>query len=117
MSSQGAGLIGPVAAGFIIKSFGVGHLFLILGSIIIIGVLMLLKVESVLVKRLQSKSIIDDLKEGFRFVKNDKPIRTILWTVLVTEGLGFSTWSMFPVVAISLLGGDAVTLGLLGAFR
>lgn len=117
LSSQGAGLIGPVGAGFIIKSFGAGYLFLILGFIILIGVLMLLKVESVLVKRLQSKSIIDDLKEGFRFVRNDKPIRTILWTVLVTEGLGFSTWSMFPVVAISLLGGDAVTLGLLGTFR
>ena len=117
LTSQGAGLIGPISAGFIIKSFGVGHLFLILGLIIIIGVLPLFKVKSVPIKSRVAQSLTQDFREALRFVKNDTSLRTILWTVLVTESLGYSTWSMFPVVAVRLLGGDAVTLGLLGTFR
>ncbi len=117
LTSQGAGLIGPISAGFIIKSFGVGYLFLILSLIIIIGVLPLFRVKSIPIKIRAAQSLTQDFREALKFVKNDTSLRTILWTVLVTESLGYSTWSMFPVVAVSLLGGDAVTLGLLGTFR
>jgi MFS family permease len=117
LTSQGAGLVGPISAGFIIKSFGTGHLFLILGFIILMGILALFRVQSVPIKNRATKSFIQDFKEALKFVKNDTSLRTILWTVLVTESLGYSTWSMFPVVAVSLLGGDSVTLGLLGTFR
>ncbi|SVB13722.1 uncharacterized protein METZ01_LOCUS166576, partial [marine metagenome] len=117
LTSQGAGLVGPVSAGFIIKSFGTGYLFLILGFIILIGVLALFRVQSVPIKNRATKSFIQDFKEALKFVRNDTSLRAILWTVLVTESLGYSTWSMFPVVAVSLLGGDSVTLGLLGTFR
>ncbi len=117
LTSQGAGLVGPISAGFIIKSFGTGYLFLILGFIILIGILALFRVQSVPIKNRATKSFIQDFREALKFVKNDTSLRTILWTVLVTESLGYSTWSMFPVVAVSLLGGDSVTLGLLGTFR
>lgn len=117
LTSQGAGLVGPISAGFIIKSFGTGYLFLILGFIILMGVLALFRVQSVPIKNRATKSFIQDFREALKFVKNDTSLRTILWTVLVTESLGYSTWSMFPVVAVSLLGGDSVTLGLLGTFR
>lgn len=117
LTSQGAGLVGPISAGFIIKSFGTGYLFLILGFIILMGILALFRVQSVPIKNRATKSFIQDFREALKFVKNDTSLRTILWTVLVTESLGYSTWSMFPVVAVSLLGGDSVTLGLLGTFR
>ncbi|MBD48461.1 MAG: hypothetical protein CL891_05150 [Dehalococcoidia bacterium] len=117
LTSQGAGLVGPISAGFIIKSFGTGYLFLILGFIILMGVLALFRVQSVPIKNRATKSFIQDFREALKFVKNDTSLRAILWTVLVTESLGYSTWSMFPVVAVSLLGGDSVTLGLLGTFR
>ena len=117
LTSQGAGLVGPISAGFIIKSFGTGYLFLILGFIILMGVLALFRVQSVPIKNRATKSFIQDFREALKFVKTDTSLRAILWTVLVTESLGYSTWSMFPVVAVSLLGGDSVTLGLLGTFR
>jgi MFS family permease len=117
LSSQGAGLVGPISAGFIIMSFGVGYLFLILGFIILVGILPLFRVQSIAIKNRVNKSLTQDFREALKFVKNEKSLRSILWTVLVTESLGYSTWSMFPVVAVSLLGGDAITLGLLGTFR
>jgi len=117
LSSQGAGLIGPIGAGIVIGAFGVGPLFLALGTIILAGCFLLLKVESVPVPQRRPASVFADLREGVAFVRGNRPIRAILLTVLITEGLGFSTWSMFPVIASEVLNGGPVVLGLLSSFR
>ncbi|MBM3926179.1 MAG: MFS transporter [SAR202 cluster bacterium] len=117
MSSQIAGLVGPFAAGFIIAGVGVGYLFLILGSIIVLGAFLMLKVAPVPMEHRQTNSVFGELRESINFIRKNRPVRGVLLTVLITEGLGFSAWSMFPVIATEVLNGGPVVLGMLSTCR
>ena len=116
MSTHAASVLAPLAGGFLMAYYGPGYLFLAIGSIILLGTLFLLAVPSVPVAR-SVGSMWGNLKEGIGFVLHDRPVRTVLWTVLITDGLGFSTQAMFPVVTRDVLHAGPVVLGLLSTFR
>ncbi len=116
MSTHSASVLGPLAGGIIISVFGVGYLFLVLGSIIMLGSLFLLRVPRVPAAK-PIGSAWANLKEGVNFALRNRPVRAVLFTVLITDGLGFSTQSMFPVVTRDVLHAGPIVLGLLSTLR
>ena len=110
-----ASVLGPLAGGFVLDELGSGYLFLLLGSMSIIGASLLIPVASPIRTALTGKSIWGDLLEGTSFAIRDRNIRTMMWMVLVTDGLGFSVVFMLPVVVREVLKGDATALGYLSS--
>jgi len=116
MSTHSASVLGPLAGGIIMASFGPGVLFLLIGIFIAAGNLFVLQVAHS-PRMPPIGSMWSNLKEGVDFAIRNKSIRVILWTVLITDGLGFSTWSMFPVVTRDVLHAGPGVLGLISGLR
>ena len=116
MSVHIATIIGPLAAGFILAAFGAGPLFLVISSVIFLSAILLLPVPSGPRTERPAGSVWLNLREGVSFAMGNRPIRIVMWTVLITDGLGYSSWSMFPVVTRDILDAGPVVLGLLSTF-
>jgi MFS family permease len=61
----------------------------------------------------ESRRVMGDMAEGFRFVRHHRPIRELLLMLAAINFLGFSYVVLFPVIARDALHGDPHTLGLL----
>jgi len=116
MSTHSASVLGPLGAGFTMAAFGPGVLFLAVGGIIGLGAFLVLQVPKV-PRTAPSGSVLSNLKEAAHFAISNRPVRNVLWTVLITDGLGFSTQAMFPVVTRDILHAGPVVLGLLSTLR
>jgi MFS family permease len=57
------------------------------------------------------------LLEGLRYIARDPAIRTLMGLVGVTALFGVSSATLFPAWAVSVLGGDATTAGLIQSAR
>ena len=117
MANNISSIAGPLAAGFIMNAYGPGPLFLIIGTIILLGTSLLMGVKGVKSTARKAKSFWLDFKDGVGFAVHDRPVRTVLWTVLITETLGFSSWTMYPVITRNVLDSGPIVLGLLSAVR
>ena len=114
---QIAGIIGPLAAGYIMQAYGPGHLLLVISVSLFISAICVLPIPNLSTKSTPTGSIWRNFKAGLEFVLHDNPIRTVMIVLLFTEGLGFACWSMFPVVARDVLHAGPVVLGFLSTFR
>ena len=117
LSTHSASVFGPLGAGFLMATAGAGPLFLVIGSIVFLSAVLLLPVSSLVKTVRPVGSVWRNLKEGIDLTLHDRPIRTVMWTVLVTDGLGYSSSAMFPVVTRDILHAGPVVLGLLSTFR
>ncbi len=117
ISFQIAGIIGPLAAGYIMQAYGPGHLLLVISVSLFISAICVLPIPNLSTKSTPTGSIWRNFKAGLEFVLHDNPIRTVMIVLLFTEGLGFACWSMFPVVARDVLHAGPVVLGFLSTFR
>ena len=117
MANQFASILGPLAASFILDAFGAGPLFLGIGGVILAGAFLLAGVRGVQKTVRHATSFWRDFKDGVGYAWNDRPIRAVLWMVLITETLGFSSWTMFPVITKKVLDSGPIVLGLLATFR
>ena len=117
LSSHSASVFGPLGAGFLMAGYGSGPLFLVIGIIILLGSVLLIPVKVAVTTARPVGSVWRNLKEGIDLAAHDRPIRTVMWTVLVTDGLGYSSSAMFPVVTRDILHAGPVVLGLLATFR
>ncbi|MEW6525925.1 MAG: MFS transporter [Spirochaetota bacterium] len=110
-------LIGPPLAGFLVAQFGEGMCFLIntaTFSGIIIALLFMKNVTYTSISR--AGNFKENIIEGFQYVKNHYPIRTVLLLLALISLLGMPYMVLMPVVAVEILHGDSHTLGfLLGA--
>ena len=114
---NGARLIGPAIGGLLIARVGEGYCFLIDGLSYIAVIIALLAM------RLKPKSIpvadgnpLQKIKEGFTYAFGCPPIRAILLLSCLVSLMGMQYTVLVPVVANTILKGDAQTLGfLLGA--
>jgi MFS family permease len=117
MAHHLSSVLGPLSAGFVLEYYGAGPLFFIVSGWLALGALSLLKVprpEHIAPAR---GSVIENLLAGFSYIWHDKRSRTVFSVILITEGLGFSSVSMLPVVVEDNLHAGAVVLGLLATFR
>lgn len=107
-------LIGPPLAGFLVAQFGEGVCFLInttTFSGIIVALLFMKNVTYTSLSR--AGNFKENIHEGFSYVKNHYPIRTVLLLLAFISLLGMPYMVLMPVVAVEILHGDSHTLGFL----
>jgi len=109
-----ARLVGPSLAGLVIAATNEGWCFLIDGVsyIAVTASLLLMRVHVDAMKR-STASMLDQLKEGWTYVSNFAPIRTILLLFAVISLMGMPFVVLMPVFAAQVLHGGPHTLGFL----
>jgi MFS family permease len=110
--------VGPAVAGAVYAIVGPAWCFTINGVsfLAVIVALLMMQIKPLPVRE-KASSAIQDLKEGFRYVAKHQVIR-VLMIVAIGYGLfamGYAT--IVPAWAVSILGGDASTVGLLQSAR
>lgn len=112
---NGARLVGPAVAGFLIALVGEG-ICILLNGVSYVAVL-----ASLLMMRVRARtpgvrgSVLRRMAEGFRYTWDFVPIRAILALVCAVSLLGVPFTVLLPVVATEMLGGGPETLGILMA--
>lgn len=109
-----ARLIGPSLAGIVIAATSEAWCFLIDGMsyIAVIISLLMMRVQIVAVTR-KTTSTLHELKEGWSYVTEFLPIRTILLLFAVVSLMGMPFVVLMPVFAVNVLHGGSNTLGFL----
>src|ERR1700691_3887174 len=114
--ANGARLIGPAIAGLLIGAFGEGWCFLIDGIsyFAVIASLLLMRIKPSNMRR-NSTSMLEQMREGWDYVRTFRPIRAILLLLGFLSLMGYSYSVLLPVFAGQVLHGGAYTLGWLTA--
>jgi MFS family permease len=112
--ANGARLIGPAIAGVVIATLGEGWCFLIDGVsyFAVIASLLLMRIKPLDV-RLKASSMLEQIREGWDYVRTFRPIRTILLLFALLSLMGYPYSVLLPVFAREVLHGGAATLGWL----
>ena len=107
-------LVGPSLAGLLIAATSEGWCFLIDGVsyIAVIASLLMMRVE-VKAARRETASTLTALKEGWTYVSQFLPIRTILLLFAVVSLMGMPFVVLMPICAAKVLHGGPHTLGFL----
>lgn len=114
--ANGARLIGPAIAGIVIGAVGEGWCFLIDGVsyFAVIASLLLMRIKPPTIRR-PAASMLEQMREGWDYVRTFRPIRTILLLFSLMSLMGYPYAVLLPVFAGQLLHGSAYTLGWLTA--
>jgi len=111
---NGARLIGPSLAGIIIAAVGEGYCFLLDGfSYVAVIVSLLLMTITVAQPRPRRSHVLAELKEGWQYVSQSTPIRSILLLLALVSLVGMPYTVLMPIFAGTILHGGAHTLGFL----
>ncbi len=115
--ANGARLIGPAIGGLIIAAFGEGWCFLIDGVsyFAVIASLLLMRLPALQGRGGSESSLLEEVREGWDYVRGFRPIRTILLLFALTCLMGWPYSVLLPVFAGKVLHGGAHTLGWLTA--
>jgi MFS family permease len=113
---NGARLIGPMIAGFLVATLGEAVCFLINGVsyVPVIWGLLLMRVAPNARAAAGSRALAN-LKEGFRYAFGFAPIRAVLLLLALVSLTGQSYTQLLPAFASNILRGDARTQGFLMA--
>ncbi len=109
-----ARLVGPSLAGLVIAGFGEGYCFLIDGIsyVAVIVSLLMMRLPKFIVKP-TIVPLIGQLKEGWTYVSQFAPVRTILLLFAVVSLMGMPFTVLMPIFAVKVLHGGPHTLGFL----
>ena len=112
--ANGARLIGPAIAGLVIGAVGEGWCFLIDGVsyFAVIASLLLMPIKPLNIRR-NATSMLEQMREGWDYVRTFAPIRTILLLFSIVSLMGYSYAVLLPIFAAQVLHGGAYTLGWL----
>jgi len=110
--------VGPAVAGLTYALLGPGWCFLLNGAsfLAVIAALLLMHI-TLQPKPAQRNSAVEDLKEGVRYVTTHTVIRSLIALVGAISFFGVSAFTLIPAWAVTVLGGDATTNGLLVSAR
>jgi len=111
---NGARVIGPAVAGIVVAAVGEGWCFMAnsLSYIAVITGLLLMQL-SPRQQHERETSPLEDIINGFTFVKNTAPIRTILLMLGLLSLVGMPYAVLMPVFAAQILHGGPKALGIL----
>jgi len=106
---NGARIIGPVIAGFIIANIGIPACFYLnaVSFLAVIFALSMIKAKGV--AKTHPKSIFTDIGDGWKFIKGAKPILYIMSLISVFSLFGIPYITLLPVLA-----GDILNVGVKG---
>ena len=109
-----ARLIGPALAGIVIGAFGEGWCFLIDGVsyFAVIVSLEMMRVKPLGIKR-HGATMIEQMREGWDYVRGFRPIRTVLLLFAILSLMGWPYTVLLPIFAGQVLHGGPHTLGWL----
>lgn len=109
---NGSRLIGPALGGIIISISGESWCFLLngLSYIGVIGALLLMRVQPSIFPDTR-QNILSDLTEGFTYVSNSIPLRSLLLLMSVISFFGLPLMTFIPAFVKDILGGDSTMLG------
>lgn len=112
---NGARIVGPAVAGILVASIGEGWCFASnsLSYIAVISGLLMMRLHYRPRAGAREKSPLQDIVEGFRFVKNAKPIRYLLLLLGLVSLVGMPYSVLMPIFADRILHGGARGLGIL----
>jgi predicted MFS family arabinose efflux permease len=111
---NGSRLIGPAIAGMVIAAVGEGYCFLIDGISYIAVIWSLLAMRIAPVEpRGEQKHVLHDLAEGWKYIVEFRPIRSILLVLALASLVGMPFTVLLPIMAGTVLHGGAHTLGFL----
>ncbi len=111
---NGARLIGPAIAGFLIAAVGEGTCFLLNGLSYLAVLAALFAMRLAPRDRAHPpKNVLQELSEGFRYAFGFPPIRAILMLVAMVNVAAMPLTILMPYFAKEVLHGEAGTLGLL----
>jgi MFS family permease len=110
---NGARVIGPAVAGILVARIGEGWCFFAnaVSYIAVIVGLLLMRVQST--RRAAMASPFEHMMEGFRFVNETAPIRTLLMLLGLVSLVGMPYAVLMPIFADQILHGGARGLGIL----
>src|SRR6267378_3048355 len=114
---NGARVAGPAVAGLLVARIGEGWCFFVNGVsyIAVLAGLLMMRIENSLVAH-DGSSPIEKLREGFRFVRHARPIRTLLILLGVVSFMALPFSVLMPIFADRILHGGASAYGnLMGA--
>ena len=113
---NGGRLVGPAIAGLVIAAVGEGYCFLIDGIsyVAVIASLMAMRLPPPAARPV-SRDLIQELKEGWRYVTESRAIRSVLLFLALVSIVGMPYTVLMPIFASSVLGGGPHTLGFLMA--
>jgi MFS family permease len=111
-------VVGPAAAGITYAAFGPAWCFTLNGFsfIAVIAALLAMRLRPQVVARRRA-SALADVKEGLRYVASQPLIRTLVTLVGTTALFGMCFVPLIPAWAVTVLGGNATTNGLLQSAR
>ncbi|HTK95071.1 MAG TPA: MFS transporter, partial [Terriglobales bacterium] len=111
---NGARVVGPAVAGVIVAAIGEGWCFFA-NSVSYIAVItgLLLMTTKAHQRSSQMPSALKEIKEGFRFVMLEKPVRVLLTLLAVVSLCGMSYSVLMPIFADQILHAGPKGLGLL----
>ena len=112
--NNGARLLGPAIAGLVIAAVGEGWCFFIDGIsyFAVIASLLIMRITA-LDDRRRAARMIEQMREGWDYVRTFRPVRTILLLFALTTLMGYPYTVLLPVFAAQTLHGGAHTLGWL----
>ncbi|HEY6357068.1 MAG TPA: MFS transporter [Vicinamibacterales bacterium] len=112
--ANGARLVGPAIAGLVIAAVGEGWCFLVdgLSYFAVIASLLLMRIAPLHFRR-HARSMSEQMREGWNYVRHFRPIRTILLLFALMSLMGYPYAVLLPVFAGQVLHGGPHTLGWL----
>jgi MFS family permease len=111
---NGARFLGPSLAGILIALVGEGICFLLNGIsyVAVIAALLSMNVSQAAPEK-KNTNILQELREGFNYAYDSKPIRFILLLLALTSFMGVPYAILMPAFARDILHGGSHTLGFL----
>ncbi len=112
--ANAARLVGPAIAGLVVAGYGEGWCFLIDGFsyFAVIASLLLMRITRPATRRAKA-TMLEQMREGWEYVRGFPPIRSVLILFSLVSLLGYSWSVLLPVFAGGLLHGGPKTLGWL----
>ena len=113
MMVNGSRVIGPSIGGVLIASVGEGWCFAV-DAVSYLGVIWSLMAMRIAPSvRRSHEPALNQILDGWRYVRTSVPIRTCLMLVAISSVMGMPYMVLMPVMATEVLGGGPGTLGLL----